>query len=182
MDAIARTVDQDRGRSVHDIPRGDLLAARLQHPAFWIIEPDSRWTAENGERRPHAHVDIDVGGTVQRVEDDGVVGILRIVVHQDRLFVFFGRQHPDALAYAQKMGQRLVGIHIKLLLELALHVDVAVHSENVGQTGPPHLSLDQFGGHRDPRQQHRELAGRSGTTDLVLQNVLLDGNDRRAIR
>ena len=80
------------------------------------------------------------------------------------------------------MGQRLVRVHIELLLDLALHVDVAVHTENVGQTGPPHLSLDQFGGHRDPRQEHRELAGRSGTTDLILQNVLLNRDDRRAIR
>ena len=68
--------------------------------------------------------------------------------------------------------------HFKPLLHFPLYVDVRVGPENVGEPGPSHLGLNHFCGQRDARQQPRDFPGNSGKMLLLLQNVLLNRNDR----
>ncbi len=109
---------------------------------------------ENRKCRADADIDINVGRTIERVENDRVFGTLRHVRHNDGMFILFRGQNPDTAPRFQTRQHCFVGIDIKLLLDLALDVPVqTVDPQNVGQTGPTNFGLDFFAGQSDCRQQ-----------------------------
>ena len=76
-------IDKDGGGTVDDIPGGYLLPAGLQgcvrsgHPVG---------ASQDGKDGAHTHVDVDVRGTIEGIEDDDVFAG-RGVVDGDRVLV-----------------------------------------------------------------------------------------------
>ena len=99
--------------------------------------------------------------------------------HGERMFVLFAGQDADALKYAERVEQDFVGIDVELLLHLALHVDLAVRTQNVGQAGAADFGLNHFGGQRDAGLNERKLAAGTGKALLIEQDVLLERHQRR---
>ena len=180
--AVACRVDQDRRRTVDHIARGNLLAARLQHPFFHIRRVLPRGPPQDRKRRSDADPDVDIGRAVQGIEHDRIIGVRRAEIDNHRMLVFLRRQQADALPQAQAMQQDLVGIDIQFLLRLALDVRAAVRAQQIAQSGAADLSLDQLCRQRDTGQQPRELAGRPREPPLLLQDMLLDGHDRPVVQ
>lgn len=56
------------------------------------------------------------------------------------------------------MHQDIVGVHVQLLLDFALDVDVTLLTKDGGQPGSTNLRLNHLGRHREARQQPREFA------------------------
>ena len=73
------------------------------------------------------------------------------------------------IAQSQAVQQRLVRIHVQLLLLLALHVFRAEGPVRVGQPGRANLGLDHLRRQRNAAHQPAERAAR-----FVLRNILLD--------
>jgi hypothetical protein len=182
MHAVADGVDQDGRGTVDDVAGGDLLAARLQHPFFDIRGVFLRGPAQDRKRRPHADADVDVGRAVQGIENDRVIGVGRAEIDDHRMLVFFRSEQANAVPQTEAVQQDFVGVNVQLLLRLPLDVGAAVRSQQIPQPGAAHLGLDQFRGQRDPRQQPGKLAGRAGKPPLLLQDVLLDGDNRPVIQ
>jgi len=77
---------------------------------------------QDGKNRSDADIDVDVGGTIERIENDRVFGPRRAVVQDDRFFVLLGGKNSNAVAAAQTIEERIVGIDIELLLLFALDI------------------------------------------------------------
>src|SRR5262249_25352517 len=96
VDTVARGEHQHGGRSVEDVTGRQLPRARLQHVLPWIARARSgRVAAQDGKDRADAHVDVDVAGAVERIEDDDVLALGRVALDDDRLLVFLGRRDAD---------------------------------------------------------------------------------------
>jgi hypothetical protein len=115
--AGAGRVDQQNAGAEEHIARGDLLV-----PAAQQIRHTSVPAGANREDRPERSVAIDVGGSVHRIEDDGVAarpGVGRI---NERLLHLLGSRERDEAAVVEGLEQDLVGDDVELLLFLARDV------------------------------------------------------------
>ena len=121
MDAAPDRQHQQRGGSVHRVARAQLLRARLQEVVFLRLR-DALGAAQDREDGAHRHVHVDVGGAIQRVEQQEIFP-LGIAMRDCIGVVHFLRGHGGKVA-APFVGleQDLVGDHVELLLDLALHV------------------------------------------------------------
>ena len=179
MDAVAHTVaDQRRRGPIHHIAGRHLLASRLKEPVCHVLVVNTLGPAQDRKRRAHAHVDVDVGRAVKRVEDHRITGGRWVMRDHDRVVVLLRSQDPDALPEAQAVEQDLVGVDVELLLGLALDIDDTLAAQDVGQPRAAHLGLDHLGRQGDPREQPGELARGAWESLLLLQDMLLKRDDR----
>ena len=84
---------------------------------------------------------VDVGGAVERVEDDDVVAVVRLL-DRDRDVLFLGRDDAGPAADSQNFAEDLVGDDVELLLVLARGVPGA--AGEAGHAGDARL-LNQAG-------------------------------------
>ena len=178
MRPLARGVHQHRARAVHDVTGRHLPAARLQHvgrraPA---VHAYPAVDAEDGADRG---VDVDVGGAVERIEEDGVLADWVFGGNRDDVLVFLRTHYADPPGVLQAVLDGLVGEDIELLLLLALHVQDAGGAKDVDQAGAADCGGDDLGRERDVVEQIGQLPRRLGVAVLLIENEALDGGDGR---
>ena len=176
--ALSRRVDQHRARAVHDVPRGDLLAARLEHVGHGAaaFHAHPAIDAEDGADRG---VDVDVGGAVEGIEEHGVLADGVFGRDRDDLFVFFRAHHAHPAGVIEAVLDRLVGDDVELLLVFALHVLGAGGAEDVDQARPPDRRGDDLRRKGDVVEQVRQLAGGLGIAVFLIEDEPLDGRNGR---
>lgn len=72
--------------------------------------------------------------------------MIRFPAESDRLVVLFRNQGRNRVADAKTVKQRFIGIHIKLLLCLALHIGLPRRPDNVAQSRATNLGFNHFRG------------------------------------
>src|SRR6185437_4643823 len=178
VNAVAGGVDEHGRRTVDDVAGGNLFGAGQQDGFL-------EWLAGNalvdGEDGADVDVDVDVGGAVERVEDDDVSARLRVGVDDDGLFVFFADKCGHAVAATEDVEENFVGVDVELLLDLALHVDGANGTESVTEAAPTDFGFDHLGGQRDAAEQPAEGAAGLGKVLLLAPDVLLHGRDHLGV-
>ena len=181
MHASSDAVDENGGRPIDHIARRHLFGTGLHEPPFDIVIIGVFGTSQDREGGSHTHAHVDVRRSIEGIEDDGVLGIGGGVLNGDGGFVLFGGENADVFAHTQVVVQHVVGVDVEFLLDFPLHVHGPMLAENVAETGTLDLGLDHLGGQRNPREQPREFARGSGKLALILQDVLLNGDDRFAL-
>src|SRR5690606_18837860 len=135
--------------------------------------------AQDAEDGADAAGDVEVRGTVERIEHHAVACLAVIGIAQDqRLLVLLGGDHGHALPAPEVADQDLVGDDVELLLRLALHVHLPGVAQHVLEAGAAHLCGDHLGGDRQRREYPGECTGGLGGSLLLLQDVRLDGDER----
>ncbi|PRD38308.1 UNVERIFIED_CONTAM: hypothetical protein NCL1_03594 [Trichonephila clavipes] len=156
--AVAQGQDELGRRAVDGIAGGDLGRARLQERGdFGGIAAGRRF--QHREDCAHRHVDVDVRGAVERVEQQQVAAARRAVGDRERVVHLLRGHAGEVAAAAVHVEQDVVGDHVQLLLVLALHVGAAGGAEHAGQRaladggadaaagiGGDFQGLDQVGG------------------------------------
>ena len=132
----------------------------------------------DAEDRPDRGVDVDVGGAVERIEEDHVLAGAVLRGNRDHLLVFFRPHHADPAGELEGLLDRFIGEDVELLLLLALHVSVLRRAQDVHQPRPANGRRDQLGGEGDVVEQAGELARGIGEVPLLVQDESLDGGDR----
>ena len=115
------------------------------------------------------------------IEDDDVSAGFGVGVDDDGLFVLFADESGDAVAAAEDVEERFVGVDVELLLDLALHVDGAFGAEGVAEGAEADLGFDHLGGEREAAEQPGEGAAGFSEVLLLVADVLLHGGDHWAV-
>ncbi|MGY4593593.1 hypothetical protein ACVWXL_001339 [Bradyrhizobium sp. GM22.5] len=113
VDALAKRQHQRSLRAVGDEPRRELRRAALMEGEREIVG-----RGQDREDRAHGHVDVDIGGAVERIDRDAD---LRRAVTDLRFTHLLRRQCRDR-QLAETAAQDRIRPHV----EIALHVTVAV--------------------------------------------------------
>ncbi len=177
VDAKAGGVDQHGGRAIDHVTGGDLTVARLQeifqgHRA--ALRAD---TTVDGEDGPDRDVDIDVGRAVERVNQHHIFGVLGERRIEGDEVLFFFRRHAAHLATGFEGSlEALVGIHVQLLLHLALHVLGTHGADDIRQPRLVDLPVHHLGRQADGAEQWRQLAGCGWVIRLLFDDELAHGD------
>ena len=107
----------------------------------------------DGEDGADVDVDVDVGGAVERVEDDDVAAGFGVGVDDDGLFVLFADERGDGVTAAEDVKKHFVGVDVELLLDFALDVDGALGAERVAEAAEADFGFDHFCGEGEAAEQ-----------------------------
>ena len=178
MHTGAGGVDEHRAGAIDDIPRGDLTATGLQH-VFHDTLASARDLLHHAEDGAHRHVHVDVGGAVQRIEQQAVLSAAKAVGNGDDAGLLFRRHGAEPPTVIQRLDDGVVGEHIELLLDFALHVRVLGGAENVREAGSAHLARDHLGGKCHVIQNAGQLPCGVRVQPLLLDDEPVDCDDGR---
>src|SRR5207253_8454665 len=89
---LSGRIDQHRARSIDHVARRDLTPAGLEKILLLAVLT-ARDLLYDRENRPHRDVDVDVGGTVERIEHQTVLAAAELLRDRDDSRLFF-RRHP----------------------------------------------------------------------------------------
>ncbi|VTT27757.1 Uncharacterised protein [Klebsiella pneumoniae] len=143
MHATAGGVNQHGGGAVNHVPGRNLLAARLQEVFFGHRR--TRWgnTAVDGEDGTDRHVNVDVGGAVQRIHQHHVLAVFDAFEDHNLIFFFRGDTGHDAARFQSRL-QLFVGKQIELHLFFALNIFSAAGAENIDQASFVNIAVDDL--------------------------------------
>jgi hypothetical protein len=137
-----------------------------------------RIVAQDAEDGTDAAADVEVRGSVERIEQHAVAALpARVSADDDRLLVLLRGDDGHALAPAQQAQQHVVRDHVELLLLLALHVAAARLAEHVLEPRAAHLVADDLRGDGHRREDPRQRARGARDARLLGEQVALDGDD-----
>ncbi len=168
----------------HEIARGRGVQRRRVRPGaggeherrLWAVEHDAggalrvtglqeiglgnrvvRRGVEHREDRADRHIDVNVGGAVERIERHQEPAVSRDRRDPGALF---GRERPHR-GFAQTPLERVVGEQVELFLGIAVAVDPDSRSERAGECAAPDMRGDRSRGGGDRGQRIGEI-GRRG--------------------
>src|SRR5271156_6680555 len=176
VDAAACCVNEDSRGSIEDVAGCKLAAPRLQD-GFDAAGREVAFASVDGEDCTDVHVHIDVRRPIKGIKDDYILSRVRFPAESDRLVVLFRDQGRDRLADAKTVKQRFVGVHIKLLLCLALHIGLPGRSDNVAQSRATDLGFNHFRGQGYSRKKPGEVPSSIRNFTLLLEYMLLKGRN-----
>ena len=156
----------------------DLAVSRLQH----VLQAAARTVRDllhHGKDRADGHVHVDIGRSVEGVEEQDVVAVLERVGDRNDVFGFLRCHGAEPPAVIHRLHDDLVRDDVELLLGLALHVLRAGGAEDVGQPGAADLVRDHLRRHREIVQDAGQLAGGLRMAALLLDDEALDRDDGR---
>ena len=173
MHAMARCIHQDGRRSVHHIACRNLRVSRLQDRRLQVWAMVGWQPTQHTEDSSDVDINIDVRRAIQRIEHDDVFAGFNGAVESHRLFILFAHQRSHGIAQAEAVQQSLVGVHVELLLLLALNIRLAHCTEYITQPSRANLRLDHLGSKSNSAEQPAESSSRLADLLLLLQDVLL---------
>ena len=162
-DAAAEREDELGLRTVHAVACGDLLGAGHQE----VLGHGLALRANGGkdrEDRADGDVDVDVGGTVERVEADQVRADRQVFGNGNDLGDLFAHHAADGARKGDGLDEDVVADDVELLLVFALDVFGAGHAEHAGEGAVAHLEADRLAGFGDADDQ----AGENGVEVVKL--------------
>ena len=123
-------------RAVQHIARRRLVFAALQErgriqSAFGL--------GQDGKNRADGNIDIDVGRTVQRVEQHQIAAVF---MAGDEAVFFLAGQPRHLRVLPQRVYQQIIGQHVEFFLFFALHVAAARRTEHARKRAQPHQPAD----------------------------------------
>jgi hypothetical protein len=139
--------------------------------------------AQHAEDGADAHVDVDVAGTIERVEQQQVFALRVAVGHDvDRVHLFAGHRGQVA-APLVGLDQHLVADDVELFLRLTLHVVGAGVAEDVAQGPFVHRDGDALASTRHDLDQQTKLRWNAAVFALLLDQELgeADSFHRQAV-
>src|SRR5258707_3820882 len=178
MHALPRGVHQHGAGAVDHVAGRHLSPAGLQHVLHFAGTParDLLHDAENGA---HRDVDVDVGGAVERIEQQAVLPAAKPLGYGNDPGLLLGRHRAEPAAVVHGLDDGVVGEHVELLLDFALHVRVLGGAEDVRETRETHLVGNHLRRERHVVQNAGELASGLRMQALLLDDESLDRDDRR---
>ncbi|MND67602.1 hypothetical protein D3C80_590220 [compost metagenome] len=178
LDAVAQGQHQHGLRTVDGVAGGNLPGTRLEEGLLVeavVLREVLLGATQHREDGAHRHVDVDVGGAVQRVEHQQV-GAFRVlagdlvgVVH------FLGRHAGQVAAPLVGFQQDFVGHHVQFLLHFALHVLGTHAAEHAAQRALGHRMADLLARARDDLDEEAQI-GRRVVASGLLDQVATQGN------
>ena len=112
-----------------------------------------------GKNGAHVHVDVDVGGAVQRIENQNVIAPGEFRPHADQLGLLFGSHGADGPAAFHAVDKNTVGNGVHFLDVFSLHIDFSGAAENIQQTGLIDAAGNGLAGQDQVIQQAGEHTG-----------------------
>ena len=173
--AVADRQHQQRRGAIDRIACGKLMRAGLQKRFFfWHMYTFGK--AKHRENRADRDIDIDVGRTIERVEEQQKFA-LRIAVRNGVGMVHFLGGHRGQMA-APFVGfeQGLVGDHIELLLHFALNVLGSGLAQDAGQVTLAHAITDSLAGARHHLEQEPQLGWNQVFFALFFDQILREAD------
>ncbi len=163
VDAVSSRVDEHRRRAVDDVACRHLVAPRLQRVLHRDAPEVIIRNLIDGENGADGHVHVHVARSVERIEQDHVLALAAVEEQRDGFGVLFGADEAHLAAASERPHELLVGEHVELFLDLALHVHVpGVAEKVVDETSLAHVAVDDLGGHGEVAEEARELSLRAG--------------------
>ena len=144
--------------------------------------PDSVKPPVDAEDRADGHVEIDVRGAVERIEDEEVLAHRVLVGDGQEIDVLLGGQPGQAAGVVGQADDGQVGEAVELHDRLALDVDVRRAAQDLGQAGPGRLAGDDLPGQGQVVEDVGQGARGLGVDGLLVEDVPLDGDDGGRIR
>ena len=121
MNATPGGVHQHGGGAIDDVTGSHLITARLQEILLGHRRANRRDAAVDGENGTDRNVNVDVGGTVERIHQYNVFRVFTPFENNNFIF-FFGGDTRNDVARAQCSFQFFICEQIEFLLNLALNV------------------------------------------------------------
>ena len=131
----------------------------------------------DGEDGADGHIDINVGGAIQRIDQHHIFGALfRQGLEADKILFLFGGQATHLTASGQGRLEPFVGKPMQLLLFFALDIGLPHAAEEVADPGLIDLAIDDLGRQTNGSQQGAQLPGGMGKIRLLPNDKLAQGN------
>src|SRR5687767_15779082 len=108
MRTLARRINEHRARAVDDVSRRNLPASGLKH-ILHLAARAARDLPDNGKDRSDWNVDVDVRGTVERIEQQAVFSAAEVRRDVDDTGLFLRRQRTESPTMIDCLDDDLVG-------------------------------------------------------------------------
>ncbi len=148
MDPLPTGIDEHGRRSIEHVPGCDLLAPRLKA----VLEGpvlSFRYLRLNGEDRADRHVHVDVRGAVQRIENQDILPLRKLLRNRQNVLGFLGDHATKGSGMIQGPEDHVLSIQVELLDTFALDVGITRASQDVHDTGLVHFPRDNLGSQGD---------------------------------
>src|SRR5690606_24709962 len=177
IDAIAGSEDDHGGRSVMHITCGHLTDSLLKN-VFLLDWSSYRGNSSvNGKDGPDGNIDIDIGRSVQRVNCDYIFAAF--VFQVDHFIVFLRYNRTYLAALCQRPDESDIGNNIQVLLFFPLHIDLYKCTNDICQTCPIDLPINEFCGQSNVPQELGQFTGGKWKISLVAFDESVKGNSYR---
>ena len=160
VDAVAHRDHEHGRRSVDGEPRRHLPAAGLQKRLLLglaVLAIGGLRAAQHREDGADRNVDVDIGGAVQRVDEQQILAALVRLGDRHRTLDLLGGERREVAAPDVGLHEDFVGEHVELLLRLALHVVGAGAAQPVGERAFVDAGADRLAGARDGLEQQPQV-------------------------
>ena len=147
------------------------MRSRLQQR---ILRPQRTVVFEDAENGADAAADIEIGRSVERIEQHAVLMLLSTAAgaQQHRLGIFLGGNDGNPVPTANRAHEYFVGHHV----ELGRLARIIIEARTPDARG------DYLGGYRQRRENPGEGAADRGLLRFLLQNVRLQRNRTVGVR
>ena len=154
----------DRRGSIQSVSRREQLRARAKEVLNGGLTARLGLLAVDTKDRTDRNVCVNVGRTIEGVEDDSVSSSHS--THHNRVLVFFTSHDVNLVGEGEAVDKDIIGKDIQLLLNIAGRVGiVARHSIQVSNTSLVHSTRYNLGSELDALQEHRKVS--TSTTEAL---------------
>ena len=175
--ALAEGQDQAGLGAIDRIARRDLAVSGLEEVLLGDDAlRDVFRRGEHREDRADAEIDVDVAGAVDGIIDEQVFALgIAVRDEVDGLHLLRGQRGEIAAPFIG-VEQDLVGDHVELLLDLALHVLAAEAAEHAAELALVHRMADRLAGARHDLDQQAQLRRQVAALPLLLDEETAQGD------
>jgi hypothetical protein len=131
----------------------------------------------DGEDGPDGHVDVDVRGPVQGVEDQDVVSGREPIRNGEDLLRLLGDHAAEVSGVVEGVVDHVLGEHVELLDLFSVDVAVPGPSEDVHEPRLVHLPADHLRGQGHVVEEVRQCPRGFRVPTLLVHDVPLQGDD-----
>ena len=144
MDSAPDRVNQHGAGAIENVASGQLLVTRLQQVGGFTRLVVA-FLLTNGEDGSHIEVNINVGGTVDRVIKQGIATDRAIFGNVIGVLHFLGSQATNQATLLKHRDKNIVGVEIHLFDGLALDVGAAREAQRIfHQTRSAQVASDEL--------------------------------------
>src|SRR5690554_666417 len=128
----------------------------------------------NGKDGPDGNINIDIGRTVQGINRYYIFAALILKINH--LIVFLRYDGTYLPSFRQRPGESDIGNNIQVLLFLPLNIDLSECTDDITQTRPVDLSVNDFCCQGNVPKELRQLSGGERKIILLAFDKSIKGN------
>src|SRR5262249_34775855 len=156
-----------------EVTRGYLIDALLQtvfDASIGLVVGNSPMNRKYGS---DAGIDVDVGGSVQRIKHQNILSFFGSRNRND-VFRFFRGHHAEVTVVSHGTANRLLRKLVEFLNMFTVNIDITGLAQNLHQTSLVYLSGDDLRSQSQARHECCKVAARAWMETFLVENMLLN--------